>query len=338
MLRRDGSSVELWGRIERYREQLSMCSSVTLPEIHRERQTAMHTRTLWLDSSTRAPSPLALLLAPRIARLARSQHNMAPRKARQARKTPTTSPAVSLPTETLARILELVVEDLEDSEPFTAQLYRLRFAKVCRHWCTVALPLDVYVVGSSQRAQKLAKVLEARPVGERPTSLDITVEPTGSKSARAGRVAALLRACPRLTTLRLDVSATLGVKRYDDLGEPVRAALMTLRHLVSLELFGCALAARHSWSALCVESLARRTPFAAPADLPLFADLHPGRSCRLSGFRNVSGTALAGTGPPHSSPRSKNSLSVSATRCPATFSRQCRRPRRTPSTLFTSTE
>lgn len=158
---------------------------------------------------------------------------------------PTTSPAASLPTETLAQILDVAeAVALHEHKPEEAQSFKITFGLVCRHWYSVAFPLQAYYVKNWSTASRLAQVLKSVADGkERVIELTLVAEEKGTN--RGLHLAELLVVCPKVTRLKLTIEGSLGSRvgeerkqRDGSLGKPVREALLKMNDLGKLVLKG----------------------------------------------------------------------------------------------------
>ncbi|ORY82369.1 hypothetical protein BCR35DRAFT_331434 [Leucosporidium creatinivorum] len=117
--------------------------------------------------------------------------------------------ASTLPVETLTRIFELALEGFVWPDEDKGQAQRIKYGLVCRSWCSAALPLPHYVVTSSIKAERLAKMLKAaRRSNHIVTSIDIAAS-VDEGAGRGPRIAKLLAQCPKLERLVLQ-SAVIG--------------------------------------------------------------------------------------------------------------------------------
>ncbi|ORY88783.1 hypothetical protein BCR35DRAFT_329689 [Leucosporidium creatinivorum] len=188
---------------------------------------------------------------------------MAPKKVKSSSKArhpipqqPTDSRAASLPTETLAYILDIAEAGaLHKKKPEEAQNFRITFGQVCRHWYAVAVPLKSYYVENSTRAHQLAKMLKSDNDGkERVKDLVVIIEKEAKGTTRGPHLAELLLLCPNVTRLSLRIQRSLGSKgekeRDGSLGKPVREALLKLNGLTRLVLKGKIKGSANMWSSL----------------------------------------------------------------------------------------
>ncbi|ORY52818.1 hypothetical protein BCR35DRAFT_18257 [Leucosporidium creatinivorum] len=147
---------------------------------------------------------------------------------------PADAPAASLPTETLAHILN---SSLEGLDPWGRQKARMRFARVCVAWYGAVEVGRELVVKDTKVAERRAKSLMKGSAERRDRirSLSIKIEENGA--GRGQRVASLVSACSQIETLQL-----LGIGRSrlgtsaNVLGKPLTNALKTLSKLKSLAL------------------------------------------------------------------------------------------------------
>lgn len=137
---------------------------------------------------------------------------------------PADSLAASLPTETLAQILEASLERLDVWE---RQKAGMSFAQVCVRWHGAVGFGKELAVKDATIAERLAKQLKAGDclTTERVRTLSVRIEADGG--GRSQRAARLLTVCPRLISLELKAKGrlSLGVGWDPDLGQPLMKAL-----------------------------------------------------------------------------------------------------------------
>jgi hypothetical protein len=192
-------------------------------------------------------APLVLLrftsLVPRFRRLVISQLSMEDQATQQAPfapyarpQQPTDSPAASLPTETLTRILDLGLQELK---PLERQSVRMVFSSVCKHWWSVAPKTDELVVHGSKQAHQLSTALLNEKFAFRQEAIRaLVITVCNETSPKASKLLGdLLLSCPFLERLHLTLSRRFSGE-FSSLGRGLRDVIASSDTLLELEMHG----------------------------------------------------------------------------------------------------